>query len=138
MKVERIFTAGNEVGARLYFHRVCDSVHRGGVCLSVCWDTTPPDQEPSRTRHPPLGPGTPWDQAPPRPTPPDQAPPPRSTAYWEIRSTSGRYASYCNAILVYFVNFTLFGFYTDEEIFLSTCNGVCDIRYTCLYCLIHL
>ena len=27
-------------------------------------------------------------------------PPPPSTAYWEIRSTSGRYASYWNAILV--------------------------------------
>ena len=37
----------------------------GGVCLSACWDTTPP-----------------------------------STAYWEIRSMSGWYASYWNAILV--------------------------------------
>ena len=52
-----LFTARNEVGARLFFTGVCDSVHRGGV----------PDQV-----HP-LGPGTPpWDQVHPR----DQVPPP--------------------------------------------------------------
>ena len=27
---------------------VIHSVHRGGICLSACWDTTPP-----RSRHPP-------------------------------------------------------------------------------------
>ena len=32
------------------FAPVCHSVHRGGVCLSACWDTTPP-----WSRHPPLG-----------------------------------------------------------------------------------
>ena len=47
---------------------------------------------------PPPGPGTPspWDQAPP---PPSRHPPRSSRAYWEIRSTSGRYASYWNANL---------------------------------------
>ena len=44
------------------FTPVCHSVHRGGVCLSACWDTTPSP----RTRHPPR-PGTP---------PPEQTPPP--------------------------------------------------------------
>ena len=96
----------------------------GGVCLSACWDTTPPPgpgrHPPGPGRHPP-GPG----RHPPRPGkhpqtrhplgtrqappglgrhPPGPAPPPgpaspRSRAYWEIRSTSGRYASYWNAIL---------------------------------------
>ena len=58
------------------FTLVCHSVHRGGVCLSECWDTTTPreqappqeqaplDQVPPGTRHPPRtrhppGPGTP-------------------------------------------------------------------------------
>ena len=59
-----------KLGKGYIFTGVCDSVHGGGVCLSACWDTTPPP------------------------------PPPWSTAYWEIWSTSGRYASYWNAILV--------------------------------------
>ena len=81
---------------------------------------TPPDQV-----HPPAG--TPWDQVhspsryplPPAGTPsPRQVPPPprtrythpprpstppRSSACWEIRATSGRYASYWNAFLFWMV-----------------------------------
>ena len=57
-----------------------------GVCLSACWDTTPLDQVP------------PLDQAPP-PRSRHPHPPPLCSACWEIRSTSGRYASYWNAIL---------------------------------------
>ena len=83
---------------------------------------TLPDQTPPRPD--PLGPGTPqpvtpqtrhpwtWhppDQAPPKPGPPgpgtpqirhppDQAPSPWCSVCWEIRSTSGLYASYWNAI----------------------------------------
>ena len=49
---------------------------RGGVCPSACWDAYPPLSG-SRGR-------TPW-----------------SSACWEIRSTSGRYASYLNAFLFY-------------------------------------
>ena len=61
------------------FTPVCHSVH-GGVCLSACWDTTPPAD------------------------PPDTRPPHRSRhsppeADSSIRSTSGRYASYWNAFL---------------------------------------
>ena len=66
-----------------------------------------------RTRHPPEQTHPPSEQTPPRadtpqtrhppgadfPPPSDQAPPLRS-ACWEIRSTSGRYASYWNAILL--------------------------------------
>ena len=95
------------------FTPVCHSVHRGGGCLSACWDTTtcppeqthtpragpqeqappradtPPDQAPPlRSRHPP-------EQAPPQQTPPwDQAPPPPADGY-----CCGRYASYRNALL---------------------------------------
>ena len=79
-----------------------------------------PWTRPPRSRHPP-GPRTPPDHAPPRTMhphphspPPDQAPPPqppgpgtplpRRRACWEIRSTSGRYASYWNAILFNYEN----------------------------------
>ena len=57
----------------------------------------PPQQSSPKDQAPPLGPGT----------PPGPGTSPRSSrAYWEIRSTSGRYASYWNAIL-YFPNFAL-------------------------------
>ena len=70
----------------------------------------PPDQVHPRDQvHPPdQVPHPPWTRYTPRPgtpspwtryTPQDQVPPPRGTACWEIRSTSGRYASYWNAIL---------------------------------------
>ena len=81
----------------------------GGVCLSACWDSFPgPGTPPTRSRH-----NTPRSRHPPHPRtrnppprsrPPSQgqAPqPPGSRACWEIRSTSGRYASYWNAILFY-------------------------------------
>ena len=57
------------------FTRVCNSVHREGVCLSSCWDTTPeqtptpleqtppPEQTPQNT--PPLGADTPPGADPP-------------------------------------------------------------------------
>ena len=84
--------------------------------------TPPRDQvHPSRTRHlpdqvHPPGPGTPWDQVHPpdqvqppetRYTPQDQVHPlgpvhPLSSACWEIRATSGQYASYWNAFLLPF------------------------------------
>ena len=70
---------------------ICHSVHRG-VCLSACWDTTPWDQVPPRTRHPP-GPGTPQDQA---PLPRTRHPPEADSNIW---SMSDRYASYWNAFL---------------------------------------
>ena len=59
---------------------------------------TPPTSRHPRSRHPP-------DQAPPgsKHPPPESRPPPRPpkrSACWEIRATSGRYASYWNAILL--------------------------------------
>ena len=53
----------------MFLHLSVSHSVHGGVCLSACWDT-------------PLG-----------------ADPPLRSACWEIRSTSGRYASYWNAIL---------------------------------------
>ena len=62
---------------RLCFY-TCLSVHKG-VCLSACWDTTPLDQAPPWSRHPPdlappQGPGTPLGPST-CPPPPDQAKP---------------------------------------------------------------
>ena len=46
-----------KLGQGYVFTCVCDSVQRGGVCLSACWDTppqeqTPPKQTPHQSRHP--------------------------------------------------------------------------------------
>ena len=42
------------------FTPVCHSVHMGGVCLSACWDTTPPPGVSPRSRHPPPGADPSW------------------------------------------------------------------------------
>ena len=52
------------------FTGVCLSTGGEGVCLSACWDATPPDQA-----DPPPGPGRSPQT---RQTPPDQADPPRT------------------------------------------------------------
>ena len=96
-----LFTARKRSSRRLCFY-TCLSVHRG---RGSTWTGTP------RTRYTPPGPGTnplpdqvltPPDQVHPlwtRYTPLDQVPP-QSSACWEIRATSGRYASYWNAFLL--------------------------------------
>ena len=111
-KIESLPPA-TKLGQGYVFTGVCDSVHRGGVCLSACCDATPPPEadtprpgapprnRPPGSRHPP-GPGTPpRSRHPPEQTPPTLPGPgtaPRR-ACWEIRSTRGRSASYWNAIL---------------------------------------
>ena len=47
-----------------------------GVCLSACWDTTPPGADTPQSRHPP-GADTPLEQTPPRAdtSPQEQTPP---------------------------------------------------------------
>ena len=35
-----------KLGQGYVFTGVCHSVNRGDVCLSACWDTTPPEQTP--------------------------------------------------------------------------------------------
>ena len=37
-----LLPAATKLGQSNVFTGVCDSVHRRGVCLSACWDTTPP------------------------------------------------------------------------------------------------
>ena len=50
----------------MFFTRVCDSVHKGGICPIACWNTHPPGPEA----------GTPQDQtAPSSPQDKRQAPP---------------------------------------------------------------
>ena len=75
---------------RLCFYR-CVSVHRGGgVCLSACWDTPPPEQTSPWEQTPPPRSRHPLEQtAPPRAdTPPqEQTPPPGETA----TATDGTY-----------------------------------------------
>ena len=93
--------------AKVMFLHLSVILFMGGVCLSACWDTHP------QSRHP-TGADTPWSRHPPEQTPPPRADthhPPRSkhppgadtsppcSACWEIRATSGRYASYWNAFL---------------------------------------
>ena len=78
----RLLPAATKLWPRKCFYR-CVSVHRGGVCLSACWDAIPPDGGT------PPGPGRP---------PPDGEPPREADS--SIRSTSGRYASYWNAFLL--------------------------------------
>ena len=55
-----------KLGQGYVFTGMCDSVHKGGVCLSACWDAPP------GSRHPPgtMPPGSRH--------PPEQTPPPRS------------------------------------------------------------
>ena len=105
--LSQLLPPAKEVWGKVIFYTCLSFCLQGGVCLSACWDTTPPwsrhhppgaDTPQSRhpcSRHPP-GADPPWDQTIlPEQTPPGNRPP----ACWEIRSTRGRYASYWNAIL---------------------------------------
>ena len=119
--IYRIVTVRNEVAKVMFLQAsVCPQGWGGGVCLSPCWDTTPPGTRHTPwSRHPPPGPDTPpWsrhhprdDQTPPWPDPPEQTPPwnqtplsrdppspppPPPTRYGHC---CGRYASYWNAFL---------------------------------------
>ena len=79
-----IITSRNEVVAKVIFLHlsVIHSVHRGGVCLSACWDTTP-QSRPPQSRHP-LGADTPWGaDTPPEQTPQEQTPPLGADTPWE-------------------------------------------------------
>ena len=109
-----VITPANEVCEGYVFTPVCQSFCSGG-CLPQCMlGYTPPSRSrPPRadtpwSRHPQskympqcmLG-YTPWSRPPWEQTaPPGADPPPLHSACWEIRATSGRYASYWNAYLL--------------------------------------
>ena len=73
-------------GQGYVFTGVCDSVHRGGLRRTPPWDQGEP---PPGTKENPPGPGRP---------PRDQGESPPREEDCSIRSMSGRYASYWNAI----------------------------------------
>ena len=101
------------------FRSVCEEFcPRGGVCLSACWDTTPPprpgtpqnqaplDQEPPQEQTPPgpapLGPGTPLLEQTPHPPGVDTHPPPpeRSMLGDTVNERAVRILLECNLVLL--------------------------------------
>ena len=71
-----IYRPQRSCGQGNIFTPVCHSVHRGGVCLSACWDTTPPrEQTPPWSRHPPRADTPSRSRHAPEQTPPEQTPP---------------------------------------------------------------
>ena len=91
------FTVRNEV-AKVMFLQACVCPQGGGVCLSACWDTTPPwsrplplEQIPPPPEQIPPGSDTPPEQT----HPPEQTPPPRRGDC----HCCGQYAFYWNAFL---------------------------------------
>ena len=71
----RFFTCRNEVVAKLIFLHLSVILFTGVVCLSACWDTTPP----AGSRHPPEQTPIPREQTPPweQTTAREQTHPPR-------------------------------------------------------------
>ena len=94
----------NEVCECYVFTPVCQSFCSRGVCSSAWWDAPPCPHPPARGRHPPgdqrQTPPRDKGQTPPPPPKPRGRYPPGSSVCWEIRATSGRYASYWNAYLL--------------------------------------
>ena len=83
-KVVLFITGRNEVVAKVMFLLVSVILSTGGgVCLSACWDTSPPPRE----------------RRPPKEGDPPGRRHPLGRSPRGIRSMSGRYASYCNAFL---------------------------------------
>ena len=127
LKSPHIITGRQRSWAKVIFSQVCvkNSVQRGCVCVSACWDTPwsrhPPMEQTldhPRSRHP-------WTDLPaPDPPTPRPEPPPEQTAPHDhttpgkadcsIWSTSGRYASYWNAFC--------FHLKTQQQHQLFSCN----------------
>ena len=76
-----IITVRNEV-AKVMFLQASACPGGGGVggevCLSACWDTTPPEQTPPGSRHPPREQTPPWSRHPPRADTPPKSRHPQS------------------------------------------------------------
>ena len=98
--LELLLLPATKLGQGNVFTGVCDSVNRGSASVHAGIADppeagTPPGSRPPGSRHlPPTGT--------PRADTPHSIHTPRHRAYWEIRSTRGRYASYWNAILLVF------------------------------------
>ena len=107
----------------MFFTRVCHSVHRGSLSHCILGYTPPRSRTPlgadTTPPTPPPGADPPPEQTPPQEQTPQEEtrnpprkkpgrPPPKSSAYWEIRATSGRYASYWNAFLFWSESRTCF------------------------------
>ena len=101
--VYRIFLRGAvtpKVGVLTYYYRprrswgkvmflhVSVIVFTGGVCISACWDTPPPQEDTRKTPPKTYPPGRPHQEDT-RKTPQEDTPP-GSNACWEIRATRGR------------------------------------------------
>ena len=84
-------------------------------------EQTPPPLEQTIQKQAPPGAGTPpgADTRPRSSTPPKQAPP-QSSAYWEIRPTSERYASYWNAFLFDHRILKDFSSFSGDRVFTAT------------------
>ena len=93
-----------KLGKVMFFTPVCDSVHEGGLpqcMLGYHLPGTPLGPgTPPPSRHPRPRVDTPWEQTPLGPGTPQEQTPPQSRACWKIWSTSERYKSYWNAILL--------------------------------------
>ena len=91
----------NEVWGKVVFLHLFVILFTEGGSASVHAGIPPRDQAPPGTDTPSGAATLTQEQTPPtRHPPPEQTHTPRSKACWEIRSTSGRYASYWNAILL--------------------------------------
>ena len=94
-----------KLGQGYIFTGVCDSVHRGGSASVHAGIPLP-------------GPGS--------------HPLPRNRAYLEIRSTSGRYASYWNAILCHIYWPIVFALLVAVDLCLWSTKSMCPARYSFL------
>ena len=83
-----IFTARKRSLRRLCFYR-CLSVHRGGSCLSACWET-PPARETPLPRRPPCQWDPPARETPLPMRPPCQGDPPGPDPRGKLRGTRSR------------------------------------------------
>ena len=108
--VDKFLPPANEVWCKVIFLVACvkNSVHGRGI---IPGQVPPP---PGRYPLPPRA-GT----SPPGRYPPGQVHPPGSSACWEIRATSGRYAPYWNAFLseLYLIEITLRHAFSDDFLF---------------------
>ena len=103
ISVVHLLPPATKLGQGYVFTRVCDSVHRLGGYPSMHRGRPPSKADPLARRPPWQGDPPPWQGRRPwqgRPPGKAEPPPPLRSACWEIRSTNGRYASYCNAIPV--------------------------------------